>query len=139
MSTYRVLLTAVVFSALIAGCSGGGSDSSTDVPVDLERDQAFRDEAVRLAVERVVVTCETLECPTADDDIDATAIPGSGEFTHFCSWTCTQAMLPRRDGSLETRPHLVQLDWDRVEGECWVVETPIVITSNINPSPCTPN
>jgi hypothetical protein len=133
-----MVITAVALSALIAGC-GGGSGGGAEVPVDLERDQAFREEAVRVAVERVVMTCETLECPTADEDIDATAIPGSGEFTHFCSWDCIAATLPRPDGSLETRHHLVQLDWDRLEGDCWAVDDPIVITANLNAFSCTPN
>jgi hypothetical protein len=40
---------------------------------------------------------------------------------------------------LETRHHLVQLDWDRLEGDCWAVDDPIVITANLNAFSCTPN
>jgi hypothetical protein len=131
------ILTVLLVCICLAGCGGGGgsdaSNTSDGNPTDEgARAQAFVEEAIRLAMEDALVTCQTVVCPIADADTE-TERP-DGVVVHGCTWECMESVI---DDSGETRNHFIIVSWVRFSDGCF--EPPEVLLAQESPVLCVPN
>lgn len=133
MKSILTALTAWLVCIWFIGCGGGGggNDSSTSGG-NPTRAQAFRDEAIRLALEDAVVTCQTVACPIADSDVEGER--ADGVVVHECHWNCLES---RIDDSGETRNYVIFLFWERLPDGCF--EPAEVLLAQESPVLCVPN
>ena len=88
-----ILAVLFVCTGLI-GCGGGGGGGGTTSggsPTEAERTQAFSDEAIRLAIQDAMVTCQTVMCPIADSDFEDDR--PDGVVVHGCHWECLESVI----------------------------------------------
>ena len=131
----KPILIALLMCVWVMGCGGGGGSGSNTSNGNLseeERAQAFLDEAIRLATQDTVVTCQTVVCPIADADTE-TERP-DGVVVHGCTWEC---MASRIDDSGETRNYFMIFGWERLPDGCF--EPPEVLLAQESPVLCVPN
>lgn len=132
---WRAMWVACLAVAWLSGCgSGGNGAGEPDGLSAIELAEAFRDEAIRLALLDAQVTCQTVVCPLADDDFDVQRV--DGVIVHTCAWDCLEATLEVSDGALERRRYVVILDWQRFAEGCWVEE--VGVLAEVNSALCRP-
>lgn len=129
----KFILTLLLVGCCLIGCGGGGGgDSRTSETDEQQRAQAFRDEAVRLATDDAMVTCQTIMCPLADGEGEN--VRPDGTVGHGCNWNCLES---RIDDSGETRNYVIWLRWERLPDGCFGPPDVLIATENLDV--CVPN
>ena len=135
MKSIRTALTVLWVCAWVMGCGGGGgsgSSTSGGNPLEEERAQAFLGEAIRLAIDDAIVTCQTIVCPIADGEGEN--VRPDGTVGHGCNWNCLES---RIDDSGETRNYIIWLRWERLPDGCFGPADVLIATEILDV--CIPN